>query len=611
MNVPQTLSQFFSNDGFMAHGHCYLWNPTLIAVMALSDSLIGLAYIWISINLYRIIVRIKLPFRQLFWVACLFIGASASTHFIEVYNLWVPHYWLAGGMKVLTAITSVLAALLLARMMPKIFAYTKAAEEAQRDQQALDLVFKKMMVDQDTFRTIYIRNFAYPLILAGLLAVSFAGLIIYLINANQLTARYDLEIAKSYEVLKELIDGETGVRGFLITNDAAFLQPFQEATEKLKLNLPELANGLSNSHDDDIIDIISRKYAAWQASALDLIETKRNQSQHDFRAILQQQKDRMDELRGIFSDLTSLQVRERDQRAHSSNLLTIVFTIALILLTFIFGFLMTYFAKYQSELVSKNYASALKTMQRSNAELEELVTARTNLLSAANQELESFSYSVSHDLRAPLRAINGFSQALIEDAKNLSSECQEHVNRIVHASKKMGLLIDSLLNFSRLVRTDLIKTEIDLSEMATEIIASLREAAPTREVEVEIEPHLKAFGDQRLIYSALQNLIENAWKFTGQTDNAYIKFGTLVQNGVTTFYVRDNGVGFDMSYVNKLFGAFQRLHNETAFAGTGIGLATVRRIIRRHGGQTWAEGQVDGGATFYFTLDSIESRIWK
>jgi light-regulated signal transduction histidine kinase (bacteriophytochrome) len=204
-----------------------------------------------------------------------------------------------------------------------------------------------------------------------------------------------------------------------------------------------------------------------------------------------------------------------------------------------------------------------------------------------------------------LRAISGFSQALREDATHLSKECQDHIDRVVQASKKMGLLIDSLLNFSRLVRADLVKTEVNLSMMAEDVIRDLRTSTPDRSVECIVEPNLIAFGDQRLLHSAVQNLLENAWKFSGQSPCAQIKFGALEKDGIRTFYVRDNGVGFDMVYVSKLFGAFQRLHSEASFSGTGIGLATVSRIVRRHGGTVWAEGEVGVGATFYFTLGNI------
>jgi light-regulated signal transduction histidine kinase (bacteriophytochrome) len=360
-----------------------------------------------------------------------------------------------------------------------------------------------------------------------------------------------------------------------------------------------------STNEQEIVEIILKKYEDWRTYANTLIETKQKSPRFNFTSILKNQKYRMDDLRHVFADLNSRQMTERDGHIHRSIVLTTAFTASVILVTFIFGCLMAFLAKHQLQMLSKNYHSALGMMKRSNEELEEMVKARTQLLSVANQELESFSYSVSHDLRAPLRAISGFSQALREDATHLSKECQDHIDRVVQASKKMGLLIDSLLNFSRLVRADLVKTEVNLSMMAEDVIRDLRTSTPDRSVECIVEPNLIAFGDQRLLHSAVQNLLENAWKFSGQSPCAQIKFGALEKDGIRTFYVRDNGVGFDMVYVSKLFGAFQRLHSEASFSGTGIGLATVSRIVRRHGGTVWAEGEVGVGATFYFTLGNI------
>jgi len=234
--------------------------------------------------------------------------------------------------------------------------------------------------------------------------------------------------------------------------------------------------------------------------------------------------------------------------------------------------------------------------------LEELVEERTTALQVANRELEAFSYSVSHDLRAPLRTLDGFSSALVEDyGPQLGEEGEDYLNRIRAASQRMARLIDDMLLLSRLTRSDMRRDEIDLSPMAEEVVANLREGEPEREVEVRIEPHLIASADERLVRVLLQNLIGNAWKFTSKQDGAAIEVGHA--NGdPAVFCVRDDGVGFDMAYADKLFGAFQRLHSAGEFEGTGVGLATVQRIVHRHGGQAWAESEPGAGATFYFTL---------
>jgi PAS domain S-box-containing protein len=246
---------------------------------------------------------------------------------------------------------------------------------------------------------------------------------------------------------------------------------------------------------------------------------------------------------------------------------------------------------------------AEKALQRLNEELELRVAERTQQLEAINRELEAFSYSVSHDLRAPLRALDGFSQALLEDYEDkLDEEGQEFLTLIRMESQRMGHLIDDLLDLSRLTRTDVSLVEVNLSAAAHEIAQKLREQDARREVEFVIEDDLWTCADSRLMYVALQNLLGNAWKYTGKQPKARIEFGCDIEDGQTVYFVRDNGVGFDMDYAHKLFGAFQRLHNVAEFEGTGIGLATVQRVIRQHGGSVRAQGVVDEGSVFFFTI---------
>jgi PAS domain S-box-containing protein len=243
-------------------------------------------------------------------------------------------------------------------------------------------------------------------------------------------------------------------------------------------------------------------------------------------------------------------------------------------------------------------------LQRMNAELEQRVAERTAQLEAANKELESFSYSVSHDLRAPLRAINGFGDALQEDCESeLGDIGKSHLSRIRKAASRMGDLIDALLQLSHFARHALMIKPVDLSIIAASIAHDLRESHAQRRVTFDIEPGLVTSGDPRLLRAVLENLVNNAWKFTQHRDDARISIGRVVETG--EFYVRDNGAGFDMAHARKLFGAFQRLHAATEYEGTGIGLATVARILHRHGGDIRAEGKVDEGAAFYFTLPIV------
>ena len=242
-------------------------------------------------------------------------------------------------------------------------------------------------------------------------------------------------------------------------------------------------------------------------------------------------------------------------------------------------------------------------LRRIQAELEQRVSKRTAALRAVNEELEAFTYSASHDLRAPLRGIDGFSQAILEDYSSvLDSSAIRYVERIRAGAQRMGEIIDALLMLSRITTTRLHLQRVDLGKLAREIVAELQEAEPGRQLELEVQPGLLVKADQQLMRIALQNLLGNAWKFTRERDPARIEVGKVGDGEENTFFIRDNGAGFDMSYADKLFAPFQRIHHPSRFEGSGIGLGTVQRVISRHGGKVWGRGQPDAGATFYFQL---------
>jgi len=246
---------------------------------------------------------------------------------------------------------------------------------------------------------------------------------------------------------------------------------------------------------------------------------------------------------------------------------------------------------------------------RQAQELELRVRARTKDLEAAIRELESFSYSVSHDLRAPLRSIDGFSQILLEEYhEKLDDDGKKHLARIRASAQRMGELIDDLLELARVSRAELRREPVSLSDIAHELVSELRNGERGRAVRCEIQDGLVAKADPRLMRVVLANLLGNAWKFTSKVPQASIAFGAEPRSGNSAYFVRDNGAGFDAAYIDKLFQPFQRLHGESEFPGTGIGLATVQRIVHRHGGRAWAEGSVNGGATFFFTLPSAKAQ---
>jgi PAS domain S-box-containing protein len=242
-------------------------------------------------------------------------------------------------------------------------------------------------------------------------------------------------------------------------------------------------------------------------------------------------------------------------------------------------------------------------------ELQRIELARSNVeMTAANKELEAFSYSVSHDLRAPLRSIDGFSLALLEDySEKLDDEGKKHLQRVRAATQRMGDLIDDMLNLSRVTRASMRLENVNVSGLAGEVTEELKKTQPERRVEFRIEKRLEAKADSHLLRIVLENLLDNAWKFTSKRTEAQIEFGKTFNNGTSAFFVRDDGAGFDPACADRLFGAFQRLHATSEFPGTGVGLATVQRIVHRHGGRIWAESSVGHGATFYFTLANASS----
>jgi signal transduction histidine kinase len=240
---------------------------------------------------------------------------------------------------------------------------------------------------------------------------------------------------------------------------------------------------------------------------------------------------------------------------------------------------------------------------------EEDLRRTSSALASANRELESFSYSVSHDLRAPLRGIDGFARALEEDyGDRLEGDGRRYLGRIRAGAARMGQIIDDLLLLSRVARSELRRERVDLGALALEVYAALRTAEPARDVRLFVGEGLLAEGDSRLLRIALENLLGNAWKYTSRKERAHLEFAARAQDGQTVYHVRDDGAGFDMAYADKLFGAFQRLHSASEFPGSGIGLATVARIVHRHGGRVWAKGEPGQGATFFFTLGEAGSR---
>jgi signal transduction histidine kinase len=387
-------------------------------------------------------------------------------------------------------------------------------------------------------------------------------------------------------VISDLLDYQSMQRGYAITGETSFLERATAARKQLERELSRLR--------EVTIDNVS------QQSALDRIEplVRRELAMYDDAEQAIRHRDRelasraiMAEIRRGFGEMKATEKRLLDERSaaaarHDAQVKRVIAG----------GYVMFFLALALA-------AAVIYVESGKRRRAEERILRDSAELKAANRELESFSYSVSHDLRAPLRAIDGFSQVLAEDyGAKLDAEARACLQRIRGATQRMGMLIDDLLKLSRVTRTEIRREQIDLSAMANEIARDLRAGDPERRAHFEIASGLLAQGDSHLLRIVLQNLLSNAWKFTSKRAEARIEMGLLRDNGQSTYFVRDNGAGFDPAYADRLFGAFQRLHGVEEFPGTGIGLATVQRVILRHGGKVWAEGAVDRGATIYFTL---------
>jgi signal transduction histidine kinase len=318
------------------------------------------------------------------------------------------------------------------------------------------------------------------------------------------------------------------------------------------------------------------------------------------KRILSEQQAKIDEQNSSIREQIRVLGEQDDTIAAQKNIQRFLILILVLALVLTYTIFRSYRIK---QLSNRRLEEQEKRIRKLNQDLLERAAA----LEIANKELEAFSYSVSHDLRAPLRSIDGFSQAIAEDyEKDLDEKGKDYLRRVRSAAQRMAHLIDDMLKLSRVTRNKMIPEDVDLSGMAEEIAGKLRSLQPERRVEFAIQPGMTARGDERLLRIALDNLFGNAWKYTSKHPAARIGFGTRMSGQERLFFIEDDGAGFDMKYADKLFGAFQRMHTNEEFPGTGVGLATVQRIIRRHGGDIRAESEVEKGSTFYFTIPDKE-----
>lgn len=467
-------------------------------------------------------------------------------------------------------------------------------------------------INSKKIRNALIRAVTIPAALLFVLSAVFIYQTNHLLVLSRYVEHTESVLREAYETQKLILDMETGLRGYVINRDTIFLTPYLRARDEVDSHLQELTRLVANDSRDvrrmaeiTILTKSWREIAEHRFKKGTILTTARRQPER-----AKQAKIRMDRIRVNFDRITRDAEALRNERrtriestARRSLRVGVGMAISL-------GLVIAFSTFGQIQLISRTFLKNLKALRDAKAELEasyglleEKVQERTLALTAANRELEAFCYSVSHDLRSPLRGIDGFAQAIVEDySPVLDSQGKSYLEFIRSGVQKMGRLIDDLLALSRLTRVEMKVVRVDLSEIALEIGNTLNREYPKSRVEFRVEPDLTANGDAGLLTIALENLLANAWKFTSKTEKATIEFGAKQSGDERVYFIRDNGAGFDMSFLDKLFGAFQRLHASEEFEGTGIGLATVRRVIHRHGGHIFAEGKVGVGATFFFTL---------
>lgn len=625
----------------MPHGFCYFWNPGLVWLHVISDSLIALSYYTIPVALFWFVrKRRDVPFSWMFILFALFIVSCGSTHLMEVWNIWHANYWIDGVLKAITAAVSIPTAILLIVYLPKALKLPSIRDWARVTARLENEVRERREIELD----LRISEAAYRE----------QAELLELTQDAMFVRRLDRTIVYWNRASEHLYGWRTEeVRG-RISNDllqTVFPKPLAEIEADV-LDQGYWAGEILHRHRDGTEIVISSRWALRRDSAGNpeaILESNRDITQHvreekRFREFLESAPDAMvivdrsgciqlvnaqaenlfgysrEELIGqpveklMPRRFHESQLKYRDAYSQSPRTRSMGVGLELYGLRkdgseFPIEISLSPLHTAKGDLVSSairdvtDRRRADENIQRLNVELKQKVLE----ISAVNAELEAFSYSVSHDLRAPLRHIDGFARILQEDhANELAEDGRHQLDRILTAVTHMGHLVDDLLNLARIGRKGIVRQRADLNEIVRQVIEEL--GVEERAIEWRIEPLPKVDGDPGLLKLVFFNLLANAAKFTRARQPAVIEVGTRGTPESPVFFVRDNGVGFDPQYADKLFGVFQRLHRQEEFEGTGIGLATVQRIIRRHGGEIRAEATVDKGATFLFTLPSAHNQ---
>lgn len=631
------LRQLFGPSNFMPHGFCYLWNPGLVWLHVISDSLIALSYAAICISLLRFVrKRRDLPFSWMFVLFGVFIVACGCTHAMEVWTLWHANYWASGAIKAVTAMASVPAAILLARVLPQavqlpgikdwIDANARLQNEVrERRELELDLRIREAGYREQaelldlTHDAIFVRGLDRRILYWNRGSESLYGW-----QKQEVHRRASNELLRTeFPVPLEEIEATVCRTGCWEGELIQYRRDNARLTVSSRWALQSGPTGKPSRILEINRDITQRKlqenkFRTLLESAPDAMIIVNGQGQIQ---LVNAQAEKLfgysrEEMIGKSVDLLvpeHLRGRHADNRtayAHAPKVRPM--GVGLTLhgrrkdgTEFPVEISLSPIETEQGILISSAVRDVTdrqrfdQQIRRLNEELKRRVAE----LGHINRELETFSYSVSHDLRAPLRHIDGFARILNEEhSAEISADARKYLERILDSANHMGHLIDDLLNLARLGRTEIVRKNVDLGAMARRVATEIASEVPDRKIEWQIDPLPKTDCDPGLLTLVFSNLLSNAVKFTKHQGRPVIHVGTAPVDGEQAIFVRDNGVGFDQKYADKLFGVFQRLHSQHEFEGTGIGLATVQRIIHRHGGRIWAEAERNGGATFFFTL---------
>ncbi len=639
---------------YVPHGHCYLWQTNLVGLHLVSDTLIGLAYYSIPCTLFYFVQKRKdVPFTSIVLLFVAFIVFCGTSHFMSVWTLWHPDYWLSGSIKAITAGISVYTALQLIPVIPQALDLPSPAQLEKINQQLQQEIAER----KEAGKQLQQLNQSLEL------------------KVKERTAA----LAKQEAQLRDLLDNATDLiqsvsseGQILFVNQAWKTTLGYEDTDLHQMSVFQII------HPDEISHFQSVMQQLLTAPG-DVLTVETRFITKDNREILVEgninyrfENGHPVASRGIFHDVTQQKKATQDLRDSKQFLELILDTIPLYIfwkdresvyqgcnahwadmagidspehvvgmtdqqLPWTEGERDWYLQCDRKVLTtghpllniqeSQTQANGQQKWRQANkvpirdatgqvvgllGTIEDITDRKrtegqlqqyTHQLEVSNCELEAFAYSVSHDLRAPLRAIDGFSQALLEDYGDiLDATGKDYFNRIRKNASRMGLLIDDLLTLSRVARVAMQYVTVNLSNLAQELVSELQTSDPNRPVDWVIAHDVTVYADATLMRIVLTNLLHNAWKFTSHHPTARIEFGVLHQDDELLYFVQDDGAGFNEAYGQMLFRVFQRLHTIHEFPGTGIGLATVERAIHRHGGKVWAEGAVEQGATFYFTI---------